>query len=76
MKKPNVKEKLAIRSKVNLNNYDSIKVGQLIETSEGEFICKSKPNIYQPIDSRVWVFEQATASDGEPIMGEVLITIA
>ena len=60
--------KIAIAKKINLKDYDSVKVGDYIETEVGEFICQSKPNIYQPIDSRYWVFMQTAGTDGEPIM--------
>ncbi len=57
-----------IRVQFNPNDYDSLNIGDYIETSDGQFCLLSRPNIYQPLDSRGWVFQQTSASDGEPFM--------
>lgn len=52
----------------NWKDYDSIFVGQYITTEIGEFVCMSKPNLYQPIGSRYYEFMQTTDEDCEPLM--------
>jgi len=57
----------AIQTKVNLENYDGLEVGQYIATVFGDFICVSKPSDRLPVGSRRWVFDQTTDADGEPL---------
>jgi len=64
-----------IAKQVNTNNYDSLEIGATIETGYGDFVCTAKPNIYQPIDSRTWTFEQATDESGEPMTDGAIITL-
>lgn len=69
-------EKIAsIKRFINLNDYDSLNIGEVFGTDMGEFACISKPNIYQPIDSRTWQFEHVTDVDGEPFMAGEIVTI-
>lgn len=65
----------ALRSSFNVNNYDSLQIGETVETVYGDFVCTGKPNIYQRIDDRTWTFEQATDADGEPYTDGPKITI-
>lgn len=58
----------AISKVVNLKDYDSVNIGDFIQTELGDFVCMDRPNVYQPIDSRVWKFQHATDSEGEPFM--------
>lgn len=62
-------------TKFNLTDYSSLEVGSYVDTSFGEFILTSKPNIFQPIDSRQWVFEQTADADGEPMMDGAKVVI-
>lgn len=72
---PNSETKKAIASKVNLSHYDSLKVGEYVPTEEGEFIVISKPNLYQPLDTRYWEFQMTADRDGEPVMDSPSIKI-
>ena len=62
----------ALASKFAPQNYNSCNLGTVIYTEYGDFICVQKPNIYQPLDERRWVFEQVADADGEPITGDGL----
>ena len=67
--------KKELLSKFNPCHYDSLETHSYIDTCFGEFWLESKPNIYQPIDERFWVFYQCTDSEGEPISDGQIITI-
>jgi hypothetical protein len=59
----------------NLQDYSSVNVGDYIFTVHGEFVCTAKPNIMQPIDNRIWKFEQTEDAHGEPMTSGEVITI-
>lgn len=47
----------AIKTRVNLYNYDSANIGDRVFTTLGTFVVKSKPNLYQPVNARFWEFQ-------------------
>lgn len=58
---------------ISLQDYESIALGSIIETSVGDFYLESKPNLYQGLDDRTWTFSRICDEEGEPIMdGEII----
>jgi hypothetical protein len=60
--------KSLLRNQFNVNDYDSLKVGEYLSNAYGSFCLTSKPNLYQPIDSRYWIFEITEDASGEPFV--------
>lgn len=57
-----------LQDQFEYRNYDSLDLDEYMETSQGEFILVSKPNLYQSIGYRSWIFIRIADENGEPIM--------
>jgi hypothetical protein len=68
-------EKQALKQSFDTNNYESLNIGDYIDTKNGSYYLKSKPNIHQPVDDRQWVFIKTEDETGEPYMDDVIVTI-